>query len=257
MAEPEYKTPYDHLLPPLTRTEYAALTESIKEQGQMYPIVVNEENEILDGHHRYRICKELGITPKVVTRNYADKKLEKQFVIGSNLLRRQMNDFQKVESIIWFLKEEQEDAKQRQLAGTFVSIDAKGRSAERIASRIGVSLPTFERARKIIESGDSVFIKKCRESKITIWNAYNQILVKQRKLKTPDLPDGQFDVIVADPPWKYDFSPSNGAAEHKYPTMITEEICNLKIPIAKDAIFFEWVTSSKIPDGIKVIEAWG
>lgn len=256
MAEPEYKTPYDHLLPPLNRTEYATLKESIKEQGQMYPIVVNEENEILDGHHRYRICKELGITPKVVIRNYADKKLEKKFVIESNFMRRQMNDFQKIQSSLWLLKEEQEYAKQRQISGTSASNDAKGRSTEKLASICAVSTATYERSLKIIDSGDITLITKCKEGKLSISNAYNQLRVKQRKLETPPLPAGKFDVILADPPWKYDYSPSKGAAEDKYPTMSTEEICKLEIPAAKDAIFFLWVTSSKIPDGIQVTEAW-
>jgi hypothetical protein len=32
--------------------------------NQYYPIVVNPTGEILDGHHRYKICKELHIPIK-------------------------------------------------------------------------------------------------------------------------------------------------------------------------------------------------
>ena len=40
------------------------LKDSIKKDGLHYPIVVNSKGEILDGHHRYRICKELDIPIK-------------------------------------------------------------------------------------------------------------------------------------------------------------------------------------------------
>jgi len=48
--------------------------------------------------------------------------------------------------------------------------------------------------------------------------------------------DGPYQVIYADPPWKYDFIPrKKDRVENHYPTMSLEDICNLKFNIAKDA----------------------
>ena len=53
---------YSKLVNPLSKSEYDILKNSIKEDGLHYPIVINPKGEILDGHHRYKICKELDIT---------------------------------------------------------------------------------------------------------------------------------------------------------------------------------------------------
>ena len=52
---------YDKLLPKMTEEEFAELKKSIQTEGQHYPIIVNEDLEVLDGHHRFRACIELGI----------------------------------------------------------------------------------------------------------------------------------------------------------------------------------------------------
>ncbi len=45
---------YEKLLPKMSDEEFAELKISIQEEGQHYPIVVNEDLEVLDGHHRFR-----------------------------------------------------------------------------------------------------------------------------------------------------------------------------------------------------------
>jgi ParB-like chromosome segregation protein Spo0J len=52
---------YDKLLPKMSEQEFAELKTSIKTEGQHYPIIVNENLEVLDGHHRLRACIELDV----------------------------------------------------------------------------------------------------------------------------------------------------------------------------------------------------
>jgi ParB-like chromosome segregation protein Spo0J len=52
---------YASLVPQLSTEEYESLKQSIKENGLWVPIVVNKDGVILDGHHRYKACQELGI----------------------------------------------------------------------------------------------------------------------------------------------------------------------------------------------------
>ena len=52
---------YASLVPQLSTEEYESLKQSIKENGLWFPIVVNKDGVILDGHHRYKACQELGI----------------------------------------------------------------------------------------------------------------------------------------------------------------------------------------------------
>ncbi len=55
---------YEKLLPKMTEEEFAQLKISIQEEGQHYPIIANEDLEVLDGHHRFRACTELGIVAR-------------------------------------------------------------------------------------------------------------------------------------------------------------------------------------------------
>lgn len=52
---------YSKLVTPLLEKEDEMLKNSIKENGLHYPIVLNPKGDILDGHHRYKLCKDLGV----------------------------------------------------------------------------------------------------------------------------------------------------------------------------------------------------
>ena len=67
-----------------------------------------------------------------------------------------------------------------------------------------------------------------------------------------------YDVIYADPPWRYDFSKSDSRKiENHYQTMSIEEICSLNCHAADDSILFLWATAPKIEEALQVIKAWG
>jgi site-specific DNA-methyltransferase (adenine-specific) len=72
----------------------------------------------------------------------------------------------------------------------------------------------------------------------------------------------KFNVLYADPPWKYKDKrnhSSMGMAESSYPTMELEDIKNLPVQeiISKDALLFMWATWPKMPEALEVIDAWG
>ena len=76
--------------------------------------------------------------------------------------------------------------------------------------------------------------------------------------------EGQrFGTVLADPPWRFANRTGKMAPEHKrlnrYETMTVEEICALPVPqIARDrAHLYLWVPNALMPDGLRVLEAWG
>jgi ParB-like chromosome segregation protein Spo0J len=88
---------YVTLIPPVSTDDYERLKASIKEEGGLlFPIIINQNNVVLDGHHRLRACKEIGIPISYNTRDFTDKPLEElKFVVSSNLNRRHLDEFQK------------------------------------------------------------------------------------------------------------------------------------------------------------------
>lgn len=84
--------------------------------------------------------------------------------------------------------------------------------------------------------------------------------------------DGLYNIIYADPAWKFGNRLRNGSPEangtknvvHRnltetYNVMTTDEICKLPIKdiTAKDSALFLWTTDAHLEQAMKVINAWG
>ena len=112
----------------------------------------------------------------------------------------------------------------------------------------------------------------------TIYNAEQQRRSKRNDLPNlyPDLPNKQFDIIYADPPWDYNGKmqfDNSGKAENfhinkkifissatfKYPTLKAKEM--MKIPIIEiakdDCLLFMWATNPHLQQAIELGAAWG
>jgi hypothetical protein len=61
------KKEYHNLLPLLSEKDFESLKASIKAAGLDVPVIVDKGGVILDGHHRFKACKELGI-PLIFTK---------------------------------------------------------------------------------------------------------------------------------------------------------------------------------------------
>lgn len=83
---------------------------------------------------------------------------------------------------------------------------------------------------------------------------------KAEQAKAPELPDGQFAVVYADPPWRYKFIAGDSrAVEAQYPTMDLEDIRALPVQslCAPDCVLFMWATAPKLAEALSVVERWG
>ena len=76
------------------------------------------------------------------------------------------------------------------------------------------------------------------------------------------LPSGPWDLIYADPPWKFDYAlPSVGQniEGRHYECMDLEGICRLPVAemVAKDAVLMLWSVSPKLEEALTVMRTWG
>jgi N6-adenosine-specific RNA methylase IME4 len=73
----------------------------------------------------------------------------------------------------------------------------------------------------------------------------------------------QFATILADPPWRFANRTGKVAPEHRrlsrYGTMTLDDICALPVAdmLAPVAHCYLWVPNALLPDGLRVLEAWG
>lgn len=68
---------------------------------------------------------------------------------------------------------------------------------------------------------------------------------------------GIFDVVYADPPWRYNFPGTRAKATKDYPTMSTTALCDMRPPVADNAVLYIWAITQSLPQALRVMEAWG
>jgi len=179
---------YASLVPQLSKEEYESLKQSIKENGLWVPIVVNNDGVILDGHHRYKACQELGIKIEpyeTVTKEFEDKLHEKMFVIDCNLTRRQLNDFQRTELALKSKPILEEIVKQNESQGGKGdrNLTPLGRVDEQIGQRAGVSRDTVRKVEKIAEKASEEVKQSLRAGQMSINEAIKLIREEEQWLQ--------------------------------------------------------------------------
>jgi len=87
--------PHQYLIPPMSEEDYHSLLEDIKRNGILQPIDITYNNVILDGHHRVKAAKELGIKEievRIPELLYVD---EDEYLISVAMNRRHLTEGQK------------------------------------------------------------------------------------------------------------------------------------------------------------------
>ena len=190
--EPEYLL----LVPRMPSDQYKSLVNSIKEDGQQVPIILNQNGVVLDGHSRLHACQDLGMQPKFIIKDFDDPAKEREFVVTTNLARRQLNLFQRGECCFNFYKRERDTRYQRMSENTWkvrrgekeLIPEGPEKRAARLLNRfgkmIGISGSVAHYIVWLIENADETTKELLRTDKITVRKAY--ITLKKPELKHYD-----------------------------------------------------------------------
>ena len=127
------------VMPDMSEDEYNELKADIAERGVMVPIELDEDGNVLDGHHRLRACKELGITDyPTITREGMTETEKVLHAYTLNTARRHLNREQKAEAVRDLLRRD------------------PSLSDRKIAASVGVSHPTVAKYRREITGAGPV-----------------------------------------------------------------------------------------------------
>jgi len=255
-----------NIIPNMSDDEYKALKLDIQTNGLFNPIMLYEY-KILDGRNRYKACKELNIEPKY--ENYqGDSPVS--YVLSLNIKRRHLNSSQLACIALDVLPNLEKEAKERQLSNLKqgdktlvpqkIAEREKGEAKQIAAKLVGANKEYIRQVEKLKEESPDLY-EEVKQGKKTIPEVKRELIKKEHKnLPIPILPEGKYDVIYADPPWKYDFTETeNREIENKYPTMKLEEIKNMPITnlLNENCVIFLWATAPKLREALEVIKAWG
>ena len=150
---------------------------------------------------------------------------------------------------------------------------AKPDTRKELSKVAAVSHDTIAKVKKIQEKAPEEIKAKLSTGEVSINAAYKEIKKEEKKEELKqiriDIEKGinnvdinnipeKFDVIYADPPWKYDFAESsNRKIENYYTTMDVTDIINMKVPAKDNCVLFMWATAPKLIEAINVLEGWG
>ena len=167
------------LFPSMTEEEYQDLKEDIKLNGQIEPVLINSNNEILDGFHRSKCVSELGLNLKTTLYKGTEKDYL-NIVISKNIKRRMLTTNQRSLLGVKLLDLYKNDAELRRLNNlkqnqqtpnaTRVSL---GRSSEQAGKLVGVSHKSIERAAKVLENGTDKLIDLVETNQLNLTDAYD------------------------------------------------------------------------------------
>ena len=226
------------------------LQESIEKEGLLHPVVINSKNELIAGFRRLKSWLKLkSKNPKKYDRIPAHVFDMDDPLVGElheNTLRKDF-DIEEVVAIKQALE------KQIKRGRPSKDEEPKGSAREIVADITGKSTRQINKMEAIVEHAkeskkNKEVLEKVKSGKLSVDSAHKIVTREERNLPKVPLPDGEYDVIYVDPPLQFDNRNIRGSADHHYPTMTIDEICNLQIPAAKNAILFLWMPSSMFFD---------
>jgi 16S rRNA G966 N2-methylase RsmD len=177
---------YTDKVDPLGKEDYEALRQSLKEHGFLpdYPIIVNSSGDVLDGHHRLKACRELGIEPCFKVQHFDSEIEEELFVYDVHCARRQLSKFQRVQLSLKTEPLLVKLAEQRMIAGKALSRNQERLHVdEQLAKKAKSSKDYVYQCRQIIEAAKQSPDKKLQLGYDT--RTYAELLEHVRKEVTP------------------------------------------------------------------------
>jgi ParB family chromosome partitioning protein len=152
---------FSALCPPLSAEEYATLEASLLAQGCRDALVIWEgHNVLLDGHNRKRICDENGLDFDILWMTLPDRDAAKQWIWRNQLGRRNLHP-----DAAALMRGRLYNA-EKKAPGAPVGNDNRAiqrdqsdpveRTADRLASELGVSAPTIKRDGRFADAVDTL-----------------------------------------------------------------------------------------------------
>jgi|TARA_B110000263_G_C15264750_1_gene490575 hypothetical protein len=165
------------LIPRLSKHEMQILTESIMRNGLRDPIVISKNHFILDGHSRFEVCQNLGIKPTYRIMRFDSYEEEEEYVVESNMERRQVNNFQKLEiyhNYYELLKKKTSSERTRDERGRVTGQKVNGtRSINILAEKLKMSVNQVQCGIWLINNASPQIKERLRSGRNTINHTFD------------------------------------------------------------------------------------
>ena len=156
--------PVSELFPVMEPEAYEALKADIASHGQSEPIILWKK-QLIDGRHRLRACKELGVKPIVVGISDSDDPLA--YVISHNLYRRHLSTSERAMIAAKITTMKVGDNQHAKKEGPHLC----GGSTKEAAAIMSVSTRSVENAKQVLEHGSKAVKTAVAQGKLKVTTA--------------------------------------------------------------------------------------
>jgi ParB-like chromosome segregation protein Spo0J len=181
---------FKNFIPSQKDTEFEALSESIDKNGCIDPIIVwKGKGIIVDGHHRYEICKPLRIPFAIIEIEFEDEDAVKLWMLQHQLARRNLNNFQRSELVLKFKNALAAKAKENQRAGGGAVPTKSAKpldTRDDMAIMAGVSPDTISKTERIIKEADEKEIQRLRDGETKINTVFSKLSNREKNKNTDE-----------------------------------------------------------------------
>jgi N6-adenosine-specific RNA methylase IME4 len=261
--------PLAHLIPDMRASEWQDFYTDIGLRGIKVPLEVLGDGTVVDGRHRLKAALELAMKKVPVVDAPLNGDNPEVYMMKAAVLRRHLTDDQRACIAALWIEENKKEPElgERNEMGQFLPSALHGAEGKDIghptrakASKdFKVSRKKIDKAKKLKKEAPDLF-EKVHKGDITLTNAYRTVENEEaaaKKVSRP-MPTGQYSIILADPPWQSDFSPTSARrTQRHYPVKPLDELKQMKIPSAENAMLFLWSTAPMLKQALELMEAWG
>jgi ParB-like chromosome segregation protein Spo0J len=254
--------------------------------GLLQPIVVRPDGVLIAGERRLRAAKLLGWTEievktvdlEAVVKGEFAENTQKPFTLSEAVaIKRALEPLEKAAA-----KERQaaSGGKGRVASGKLPT-PIKGRAADKAARATGKKRRTLEKAEAVIAAAEADpaladLAARLDEENVRVEAVHRELKQRQaRRTYEATIQNGmtiddlralvasgyKAKVIYADPPWAYESTKCEGAAERVFNTMTVDELKAMAPLVqalaAKDCALLLWGTWPQLLYALEVIAAWG
>ena len=104
------------------------------------------------------------------------------------------------------------------------------------------------------ESEDPIDVKEVQSKRVELEDIEAERRHEEQEIEVSKLPN----LVLADPPWRYDFSNTdNRQIENQYPSATIPEIISHRPETQPDCVLLMWATAPKLLEALEVMEGWG
>jgi len=260
--------PQADLVPRMSEDEYAAFLENVSADGILVPLEITSAGVVVDGHQRLRAAGELSLV-RVPVRVIQPGEGLVEYMLAAAIHRRHLSPSQRaILALELHAYQQQRQAsaqrKRANLRNAVVDVAALphrggGRSRDLAANLAGVSPRLIQNAIAVREHAPELY-SQAKAGELTLQRALDQIQRHENYAQagpSSPLPNGAYELLYGDPPWPSASPGGKWAPEQHYPTMPVDEIKQLAVPAADNAVLFLWAVAALLPDALDVMKAWG